>query len=149
MLHNPPERLAPVYAIVDRIDEAHERALEEQRESLATDTRYMAKHGWVRGPLDADGKLWHSGDMSDSIWGAIEGIAYEDGRWYVCGHDTSAPWIPADSIRHAHEPTVKDVLRELLHELGATWQEHYDNEDSVVTEYAEKVRKATKHEHDR
>lgn len=104
-------------AIADRIDEEHKRALAEQQDSLTvgmtpmTDEN-MAEGGWVRGPLDADGKMWRSGDMSDSNWGVIEGIAYEDGRWLVSGHDTSAPWIPADSIRHYHEPTVEDVLRE-------------------------------------
>lgn len=79
----------------------------------------MAEHGWVRGPLDADGEMWHCGDMSDSNWGVIEGIAYENGRWLISGHDTSAPWIPADSIRHHHAPTVEDVLYESLKHFGA------------------------------
>jgi len=79
---------------------------------LAQHEDAMAEHGWVRGPLDADDKMWRRGDMSDSNWGVIEGIAYEDGRWFVSGHDTGAPWVPADSIRHYHEPTVEDVLLE-------------------------------------
>ena len=100
-----------------RVRDAHERELAEQQDSLTVGMQpmteeNMAEGGWVRGPLDADGKMWRSGDMSDSNWGVIEGIAYEDGRWLVSGHDTSAPWIPADSIRHHHEPTVEDVLRE-------------------------------------
>ena len=103
-----------VTAIADRIDAEHERELAEQQDSLTVGMQpmteeNMAEGGWVRGPLDADGKMWRRGDMSDSNWGVIEGIAYEDGRWFVSGHDTSAPWIPADSIRHYHEPTVEDI----------------------------------------
>ena len=110
-----------------------------------TDTE-LAEHGLVRGPLDADGKMWRSGDMSDSNWGVIEGIAYEDGRWLVSGHDTSAPWIPADSIRHHHAPTVEDVLREFTDEVwnrcceGATASD--SGIDELVAEYAAKLRLA-------
>ena len=119
-----------VTAIADRIDAEHERELAEQQDSLTVGMQpmteeNMAEGGWVRGPLDADGKMWRSGDMSDSNWGVIEGIAYEDGRWLVSGHDTSAPWIPADSIRHYHEPTVEDVLREFAEGLGVPVADSY------------------------
>ena len=119
-----------VTAIADRIDAEHERELAEQQDSLTVGMQpmteeNMAEGGWVRGPLDADGKMWRRGDMSDSNWGVIEGIAYEDGRWLVSGHDTSAPWIPADSIRHYHEPTVEDVLREFAEGLGVPVADSY------------------------
>ena len=138
-------------AIADRIDAAHERELAEQKDSLIVGMQpmteeNMAEGGWVRGPLDADGKMWRSGDMSDSNWGVIEGIAYEDGRWLVSGHDTSAPWIPADSIRHYHEPTVEDVLLEFTVEVwnrcceGATASD--SGIDGLVAEYAAKLRLA-------
>lgn len=107
---------------------------------LAEHEDEMAEHGWVRGPLDADGKMWRSGDMSDSNWGVIEGIAYEDGRWLISGHDMSAPWIPADSIRHHHEPTVEDVMVE----FAIDWECAEDGEDktAVLKEYAAKLRLA-------
>ena len=139
-------------AIADRIDAEHERELAEQQDSLTVGMQpmteeNMAEGGWVRGPLDADGKMWRSGDMSDSNWGVIEGIAYEDGRWLVSGHDTSAPWIPADSIRHHHvKPTVEDVLREFGDEVwnrccaGAT--ESDSGIDELVAECAAKLRLA-------
>ena len=117
-----------------RVRDAHKRELAEQQDSLTVGMQpmteeNMAEGGWVRGPLDADGKMWRSGDMSDSNWGVIEGIAYEDGRWLVSGHDTSAPWIPADSIRHHHEPTVEeerpDSLDRIADELEK-WCDHVD-----------------------
>ena len=137
-------------AIADRIDAEHERELAEQQDSLTvgmqpmTDEN-MAEHGWVRGPLDADGKMWRSGDMSDSNWGVIEGIAYEDGRWLVSGHDTSAPWIPADSIRHHHAPTVEDVLREFAANIADVLggdDFKLDDNDELYAEYAAKLRLA-------
>lgn len=135
-------------AIADRIDAEHERELAEQQDSLTvgmtpmTDEN-MAEGGWVRGPLDADGKMWRSGDMSDSRWGVIEGIAYEDGRWLVSGHDTSAPWIPADSIRHYYEPTVEDVLREFAEKITDSQIPgvHPTYEESIA-EYSAKLRLA-------
>ena len=134
-----------------RVRNAHERELAEQQDSLTvgmtpmTDEN-MAEAGWVRGPLDADGKMWRSGDMSDSNWGVIEGIAYEDGQWLVRGHDTSAPWMPADSIRHHHAPTVEDVLREFTDEVwnrcceGATASD--SGIDELVAECAARLRLA-------
>ena len=122
-----------ILAIADRIDAEHEskvsywqgasykRGYDEGFASaddwLAQHEDAMAEHGWVRGPLDADGEMWRRGDMSDSNWGVIEGIAYENGRWFISGHDMSAPWVPADSIRHHHAPTVEDVLREFAEKI--------------------------------
>lgn len=152
--------------IANRIDDAHEKELSEQYASLTIDMEpmteeNMAKGGWVKGPLDADGEMWHSGDMSDSTWGVIEGIAYENGTWFVCGHDISAPWIPADSIRHYHEPTVEDVLKEFVERLDEIGSEDdccgVDEREcravvrrdiaAAYAEYAEKLREAIKHEH--
>ena len=73
-------------------------------ESMSADE--LGAYGLVRGPVDADGVMWHSGDMSDTTWGVIDGIAYRNGTWFVCGHDMSAPWMEADSVRHYHKSTV-------------------------------------------
>ena len=147
-------------AIADRIEERYERALRESYDNgyasaddwLGQHEDAMAEHGWVRGPLDKDGKLWSSGDMSDSNWGEIEDIAYEDGRWLIRGHDTSAPWIPADSIGHYHAPTVEDVLREFAEKmnenLGMYTGEAIDADEwreadaRTVEKYAAKLRLA-------
>ena len=103
----------------------------------------MAEHGWIRGPLDADGKMWRSGDMSDSNWGVIEGIAYENGRWLISGHDTSAPWVPADSIRHYHEPTVEDVLREFAEKIiDSQIPSIHPTYEEAIAEFAARLRLA-------
>ena len=99
----------------------------------------MAEHGWVRGPLDADGEMWRRGDMSDSNWGVIEGIAYENGRWLISGHDMSAPWVPADSIRHYHAPTVEDVLREFAERVCNSGHQWGLDASDTIAEYAAKL----------
>ena len=131
-------------AIADRIDVEHERELAEQQDSLTVGMQpmteeNMAEGGWVRGPLDADGKMWRSGAMSASNWGVIECIAYEDGRWLVSGHDTSAPWIPADSIRHYHAPTVETTLQEMLEQAVGYSDAHTTVALNAIAEYSAKL----------
>lgn len=95
----------------------------------------LEAHGLMRGPVDADGIAWHAGDMSDTNWGVIDDIAYHDGKWYICGHDTSAPWMEADRVRHRHKPTVEDVLQQFRGEV----QRCCDTDDTI-TEYAARLR---------
>lgn len=80
---------------------------------------------FAKGPRDADGVLWFSGDMSDSPWGVIEYTFFDGEQWSVSGHDISAPWIPADSIRHAPMRTAtqrEDDLVELLRDAAKDYQ---------------------------
>lgn len=131
----------------DKMDEQQEAMAEHGWVKLPVDGEapskqladWIERRGLVTGPLDADGELWHSGDMSDSNWGVIESIAFENGRWLVSGHDMSAPWIPADSIRHHHEPTVEDVLREFADAMSET---HPMDVPACIAEYAQRIRLA-------
>ena len=75
---------------------------------------WIESRGLVTGPLDANGELWHRGDMSDSQWGEIESIAFDGYHWQVCGHDTSAPWIPADSISHYRPDTWERIIEDAM-----------------------------------
>lgn len=129
-------------AIADRIDAEHERGMAAAAliAGVPMTEENMAEHGWVRGPLDADGEMWHSGDMSDSNWGVIEGIAFENGRWFISGHDTSAPWIPADSIRHHHAPTVEDVLTEFAEKItDSQIPGVHPTYEEAIAEYAQRL----------
>ena len=67
---------------------------------LTDDEPQYEGDAFAKGPRDADGILWFRGDMSDSEWGVIERTYFDGEQWMVCGHDLTAPWIPADSIRH-------------------------------------------------
>lgn len=129
-----PRHKAELTSIADSIDAEHEKAVDiafangrtegiddgcAYYDTEHTECMVSEEHGWVRGPLDADGVMWHEGDMSDSMWGEIELIMRDvDGYWYIKGHDTSAPWVRADSMRHYHEQTVEDVLEEMCNALN-------------------------------
>lgn len=100
---------------------------------------WIEKRGLITGPLDHDGELWHKGDMSASPWGVIEGIVFENGKWFIRGHDTSAPWVPADSISRYHEPTVEDVLREFADEVYADADNEIRDRDFLCAKYAKRL----------
>lgn len=153
--------------IIDALHKSLEKQNEELRKELKDAMEKhedaMAEHGWVRlpvdgeapckqlgewiekrglitGPLDHDGELWHKGDMSASAWGEIASIVFDGQCWQVCGHDTSAPWLPADSLLHYHATTVEDVLQELV----VDWDDAPSSEDKadVLKDYAAKLRLA-------
>ena len=103
---------------------------------LLTDDESYEDEAYTMGPRDADGMFWCRGDMSDSPWGVIEGVVYDCTRreWLVRGHDISAPWVPASSIRHAPMRTatqrendlirlIKDAANDYQHEREEVeWQ---------------------------
>ena len=120
--------------LLDNID-AVQRSLEQENERLRDESEHtddwiklpvdgeapsqrladwLERRGLVTGPLDANGELWHSGDMSDSEWGVIEGICFDNGVWFISGHDISAPWIRADSIAHYHPDTWESIIADAM-----------------------------------
>ena len=104
-------------AIADRIDAAYEAAL------LNVHTDLMDASGWARLPKDADGVPIRVGDEVEFFNGNhdyVRLLALRESGWSV----NSLEWNPA-SLRHHHEPTVEDVLEELLRE--------YDRDDSELT----------------
>lgn len=115
----------------------------------AYDTLTKAISDAAHGPVDADGETWHVGDMSDSPSGAIEEIDYADGLWRVRGHGVS-PWVPADILRHYHEPTLERLLGEYgqksfeILSMGESTSPLFNA--ALTHEYAEKLRKLLKEE---
>lgn len=90
-----------IWAIIgDDFDELTSRECAGRIIDLLTDEPQYDNDAFAKGPRDADGLMWFRGDMSDSEWGVIECTSFDGEQWMVCGHDISAPWIPADSIRH-------------------------------------------------
>ena len=76
----------------------------------------MAEHGWVRLPVDADGRPIHVGDvMVDSKTPrpvlAITSDSIVMGGYPETG-EQGMRFGTARNYRHHHEPTTEDVLRE-------------------------------------
>ena len=104
-----------IWAIIgDDFDELTSRECAGRIIDLLTDEPQYEGDAYAMGPRDANGIIWIRGDMSDSEWGVIERTYFDGEQWMVCGHDISAPWVPADSIRHVPMRTAtqrEDVCR--------------------------------------
>ena len=146
------EQAERLTAIADRIDAAHNRAVM----SAMNDALYhandesMAELGWVRLPKDADGVPIHAGDTLDGYGKTIEVVEMRYGRggWVLISRDGSG-YADTFAFAHHHEPTVEDVLRDvvtLCHNIWKEWSafEFYDVDDVMksnsIAEYAAKLR---------
>lgn len=96
--------------IADRIDAAHERAVM----SAMNDALYqandenMAELGWVKLPVDADGKPWHIGDFTES--GQLVYKMYLDvNGWSFYGLVND---IDPSIHRHYHEDTWERIIED-------------------------------------
>lgn len=137
-------------AIADRIDAEHEEKVsywqgacyeDGYKEGLEDNEGAMAEHGWVKLPVDADGVPIHVGDMmwqKDRITKrackAIMGDAY-------VMLDGIQGAVYAKGLTHYHEPTVEDVLRELVAAYMDTPLDD-SNDGEFFAEFAAKLRLA-------
>lgn len=130
--------------IADRIDAEHDRAIA----SVMNDALYhandkdMAELGWVRLPKDADGKYIHVGDEMDELDARCPGtpttftvadMFYQgNDRWHLRAYQ--ATYDPKTCCHH-HEPTVEDVLCELLDKVD----DDRAGQAEIIAEYAKKL----------
>ena len=133
-------------AIADRIDAAHKRAvMSTMNDALHhANDESMAELGWVRLPKDADGEPIHIGDVMDGtcpsgkhVNGTVSAIG--DGVFWL----SNVQFSLKPEYMHHHEPTVEDVLRQVIacanngtHVHGAL------DTEQIVAEYAAKLRLA-------
>lgn len=143
--------------IADSIDMQHERALTEQFDSLTVDMKpmtdeNMAEGGWMKLPMDADGKViricdkltcdYHD-DKTFTVLGFGAPNGHGDGEQGVFTYEGAEYcWFNADCLHHVERPTVEDTLRKLVHEVtpDVEW------EDELFADYADRIREAVKHE---
>lgn len=137
-----PRHKTELAAIADRIDAKHERA----EQDLIDANKLIAKLGtnvareYVKLPVDADGECIRVGDKLDGYGETtvVKELTLGDDGWSMtCGNGL---WFDFAAFTHHHEPTVKDVLRE----MAIDWDCAADGEDkeAVLKEYAAKFRLA-------
>ena len=100
----------------------------------------LAEHGWVRLPVDADGKPIHRGDKLygyDTTITAGRMVLNENG-WMV-QHTYGTFWYDPANLRHVEHPTVEDVLIKMLETAVGYSDAHTTVAYSVVSEYADKL----------
>ena len=133
-----------VNAILDEI----EHDVDDMWHALTIDAKpmtdeNMAKSGWVRLPVDADGVPIHVGDVMEnivcpSVHREVTGVGVECFYGWDEGNGRYSQFDVA-CYRHHHAPTVEDVLEEFV----ARWMEtHHDDIPALKAEYAAKLRLA-------
>ena len=144
-----------IYAIADRIDAEHEADVSTAcRLAAGLDNDALAKRGYIKLPVDADGVPIHIGDYlhCDETGRDFPCRGYccsvvknGERRWTVeCSYDAysgTSEYASARRCRHRHAPTVEDVLREFFSRYVTT-KETKAEDDAILAEYAAKLRLA-------
>jgi hypothetical protein len=155
-------------SIADRIDAEHEAKVSYWQSAsykdgydegfasaddwLAQHEDAMVEHGWVKLPVDANGKYIHAGDVLDGYGKTIEVVELRHGRsgWLLISRDGNG-YDDTFVFTHHHEPTVEDVLRDVVTLCHNTWKEEspfhfYDVDDVMksgsIAEFASRLRLA-------
>jgi hypothetical protein len=146
-------------AIADRIDEEHKKAMDDSyRDGYQEGKRdgdddwyeehesYLEEHGWYQA-LDADKQVIYADDElflgGDSVGRVTAiGVGQRAGWvWTLTEGDTVSIGHNANLLllRHHHEPTVEDVLRD----FGKAWVEWEDGSPcDPIAKFAAKLRLA-------
>lgn len=140
-------------AIADRIDAEHEAACAEAYgNGVMSVPIAIDESQWVKLPVSEDGDALHIGELVDERlpFGGYAAPAPIDTMelyrgasgygWMVKLDAENRALINPKLLRHHHEPTVEDVLREF-----GDWYAHTKggcDEDGIIAEYAAKLRLA-------
>lgn len=116
----------------------------------------MAEHGWVKGPLDADGVPIHIGDELECIEALhpevparfkVQDMLYRgNGEWHLRTYP--ATYDPKKCRHHHKQPTVEDVLRDFAEqyaffkEVGTGIHPDLKSHEEVLRQFAAKLRLA-------
>lgn len=100
-------------------------------------------------PLDADGEYIHFGDVLDQFGTPMTVFAMSDPDpdqgdcmlELITDGISDGTWVRARKMRHHHEPTVEDVLREMVAAYMDTPLDD-SNDGEFFAEYAAKLRMA-------
>ena len=133
--------------------------LKAERDSMAAaldaaqgEHAYAPESHYMMLPKDADGVPIHVGDVltdDECIFKVFELAVFNDGSWRI--HNVNGNSWEACDVTHYHDPTVKDVLREVVTLCHNTWKKEsafhfYDVDDVMesgnIAEYAAKLRLA-------
>lgn len=98
----------------------------------------LAEMGLMRLPLDANGVPVRVGDVMEWADGDTFEVVGIGGETLFYAENDSVDWTRVKGKRHHHEPTVEDVLRELMAETSGPFYA----EDVLLEKYAPRLRLA-------
>ena len=156
----PSPNKGTLLTIADRIDTEHQNAedertakcgqswlhgYEECRLELMEGNEAIAasleEAGWVKLPLDADGKVIHVGDVMDTEhFGTVEveGFVHNAVAFYNYSGQPAYLCTSPANLCHHHEPTIEDVLRE-FGDKYCDMVAGSDKENELFAEYTAKL----------
>ena len=157
-----------IHDIADRIDAEHEAKVSYWQDAsykdgydegfasaddwLGQHENAMREHGWVKLPVSEDGDVLHVGEMVDeklpfggyAAPAPIDTMELSRGasgyRWMVKLDAEGRALISPKLLRHHHEPTVEDVLQEMLEQAVGYGDAHTTVALNAIAEYAAKLR---------
>ena len=112
---------------------------DELREMTDELDKGMEELGWVRLPVDADGKAIRVGDKLDG-YGETTVV-----RWLTLGDDgwsmtcENGLWFDFAAFTHHHEPTVEEVMQEMLEQAVGYSDAHTTIAINAIAKYAAKL----------
>lgn len=115
---------------------------DELREMTDELDKGMGELGWVRLPVDADGECIRAGDKLDGYGETtvVKELTLGDDGWSMtCGNGL---WFDFAAFTHHHEPTVEEVMQEMLEKAVGYSDAHTTVALNAIAEYAAKLRLA-------
>ena len=149
------ERRDELRALADRIDAEHESACAEAYGSGVMSVPIaLDESQWVKLPMSEDGDVLHIGELVDeklpfggyAAPAPIDTMELSRGaggyRWMVKLDAENRALISPRLLRHHHEPTVEDVLQEMLEQAVGYSDAHTTVALNAIAEYSAKLRLA-------
>ena len=104
--------------------------------------KLLAEDGWVRLPVDADGKVIRVGDTLDGYGQTtvVKGLTLGDDGWSMTCEN--GLWFNFAAFTHHHEPTVEEVMQEMLEKAVGYSDAHTTVALNAIAEYSAKFRLA-------
>lgn len=146
------ERRDELRALADRIDAEHESACAEAYGSGVMSVPIaLDESQWVKLPMSEDGDVLHIGELVDeklpfggyAAPAPIDTMELSRGaggyRWMVKLDAENRALISPRLLRHHHEPTVEDVLREFSDKVCNSGHQWGLDAKDTIAEYAAKL----------
>lgn len=137
---------AEAHALIDRVDVAHQREMDEARDVALA----LANHR-VTLPYDANGVPINLGDEVYNVDDGpeahftVEYLMLDEDGWTLMGEMTEKP----SNLRHWEAPSIENLLNEFANRIDKSGHLWGLDADETVAEYAERIREAIEHEEDK
>lgn len=142
-----PSNISNLDSVYTCFKDEHDKWCDSIKNAYAeNDDKGMGELGWVKLPVDADGVPIHVGDVMEWPYGngefIVEGIG-RDVLFYIDQDSNECEWTAVRNKRHHHyEPTVEDVLQEMLEQAVGYSDAHTTVALNAIAEYSAKLRLA-------